>query len=525
MQLEKYMRVVRCPTCQGQRLNPQARAVRVGGKTLVEVVRHAGRRAGRLVRSGARAALEKSLTPLQQTIAGEVLKEIRGRLGFLLNVGLHYLTLDRSAPTLSGGEAQRIRLAGQIGCGLVGVLYILDEPSIGLHPRDNDRLLRSLERLRDMGNTVVVVEHDEDTMRAADYLVDFGPGPGVRGGEVVAAGTYARGRRQPGQPHRPVSLRRQAASPFPTQRRPRTGKHLTHRRRPAPQPQEHHRRDPARPVRRASPASAAPARVRSSTTFSCEGAAGERRGASPQRRDDDEDDDENGNGRRTPLGDHDRIAAREHIDKVIDIDQSPIGRTPRSNPATYIKVFDEIRALFAEMPEAKVRGYKPGRFSFNKPGGRCEACEGNGSNRLEMDFLADVWVTCPVCEGRRFNRETLQVRFKGKNIHDVLEMDVQEALEHFQNVPQDPRHAANAARRRPRLHQARPAVARPCPAARPSASSWPANCAAAAPARRSTSSTSRPPACTSTTFRSCCRCCTASSTPATRSSSSSTTWM
>ncbi len=383
-----------------------------------------------------------------------MLKEIRGRLGFLLNVGLHYLTLDRSAPTLSGGEAQRIRLAGQIGCGLVGVLYILDEPSIGLHPRDNERLLRSLERLRDMGNTVLVVEHDEDTMRAADYLVDFGPGPGVRGGEVVAAGTFAdvlaNADSLTGQY---LSGTKQIAIPAAAPPAQRPAAH--HRRRPPPQPQEHHRRDPARPVRLRH------RRQRLGQEFARQRHPPRRTarvhwpaGATAKTR-----------TRRmtrptlTRSAPHDRITGVEQIDKVIDIDQSPIGRTPRSNPATYIKVFDEIRVLFAEMPEAKVRGYQPGRFSFNKPGGRCEACEGNGSNRLKMDFLADVWVTCPVCEGRRFNRETLQVRFKGKSIHDVLEMDVQEALEHFEQRAEDPRHAADAARRRPRLHQARPALA------------------------------------------------------------------
>ena len=375
--------------------------------------------------------LEESLAPIQRVIAAEVVKELRGRVGFLLNVGLHYLTLERSAPTLSGGETQRIRLAGQIGCGLVGVLYVLDEPSIGLHPRDNDRLLRSLERLRDLGNTVVVVEHDEDTMRTADYLVDFGPGPGVRGGEVVAAGTYAE------VADNPNSL---------------TGQYLTGAKRIAiPE-----RRRPPGPAR----LTVVGARHHNLKNVTVEvplgvfvgvtGVSGSGKSSlindilmralltsrERQRAENDDDDaEETAAGRRTPPGDHDRILGAEQIDKVIDIDQSPIGRTPRSNPATYIKVFDEIRSLFAGLPEAKVRGYKPGRFSFNKPGGRCEACEGAGSNRLNMDFLADVWMTCPVCEGRRFNRETLQVRFKSKSIRDVLEMDVQEALLHFQNVP------------------------------------------------------------------------------------------
>jgi excinuclease ABC subunit A len=410
--------------------------VRVGGKTLVEVCAlPVGDVAEWLAAGG---PLEQSLSPLQRTIAEEVLKELRGRVGFLLNVGLHYLTLDRGAPTLSGGEAQRIRLAGQIGCGLVGVLYILDEPSIGLHPRDNERLLHSLLRLRDMGNTVVVVEHDEETMRSADYLVDFGPGPGVRGGEVVAAGSYDELLRNP------ASLTGQYLSgarriEVPSKRRPREKGCLE------VLGARHHNLkniDVEIPL----------------GVFVCvTGVSGSGKsslvndilkqalsahllnGGRPPALEADEEDDArangNGNGNGRAIGQHDLLGGVELIDKVIDIDQSPIGRTPRSNPATYIKVFDEIRALFAELPEAKVRGYQPGRFSFNKPGGRCEACEGNGSNRLEMDFLADVWVTCPVCEGRRFNRETLQVRFKGKSIYDVLNMDVQEALEHFTHIP------------------------------------------------------------------------------------------
>jgi excinuclease ABC subunit A len=428
MQLEKYMRVVRCPTCQGQRLNAQARAVRVGGKSLVEVCAMPVGELGSWLEPG--TGLENALTPIHLAIAGEVLKELRGRVGFLLNVGLHYLTLERSAPTLSGGEAQRIRLAGQIGCGLVGVLYILDEPSIGLHPRDNDRLLRSLERLRDMGNTVIVVEHDEETMRAADYIVDFGPGPGVRGGEVVAAGTYsevlANSASLTGQY---LSGARQIA--IPQRRRPGTGGNIT-----VVGARHHNLKNVTVdfPLGTFTVVTGVSGSGKSSLVNDVlrEGlrvalANGNRNGE-----DEGETDEE---AEAHEVGAHDRITGVEQIDKVIDIDQSPIGRTPRSNPATYIKVFDEIRSLFANLPEAKIRGYQPGRFSFNKPGGRCEACEGNGSNRLNMDFLADVWVTCPVCEGRRFNRETLQVRFKNKSIHDVLEMDVQEALEHFTHVP------------------------------------------------------------------------------------------
>ncbi len=427
MQLEKYMRVVRCPACRGQRLNPQARAVKVGDKSLVEVCALPIGAVGDWLLSD--GPLERSLTPLQTTIAVEVLKELRGRIGFLLNVGLHYLTLDRGAPTLSGGEAQRIRLAGQIGCGLVGVLYVLDEPSIGLHPRDNERLLHSLERLRDMGNTVVVVEHDEETMRAADFIADFGPGPGVRGGKVVASGTYDEivGNAESLTGQYLTGTRR---IEIPATRRPGNGKVLR------VVGARHHN-------------------LKNITVefplgcFLCiTGVSGSGKSslvndilrtrliqANGGRKPPGEDDPEEENGNGKSVGDHDAIEGTEHLDKVIDIDQSPIGRTPRSNPATYIKVFDEIRSLFSDLPEAKVRGYQPGRFSFNKPGGRCEACEGNGSNRLEMDFLADVWVTCPVCDGRRFNRETLQVRFKGKSIRDVLEMDVQEAVVHFENVP------------------------------------------------------------------------------------------
>ena len=325
------------------------------------------------------------------------------------------MTLDRTAPTLSGGEAQRIRLASQVGAGLVGVLYILDEPSIGLHPRDNDRLLTTLRRLAALGNTVVVVEHDEDTMRAADHLVDFGPGPGVKGGEVVAEGTIEDLARAP-QSLTGAYLAGKRSIAIPEVRKAPDGRFLTIR---GATQNNLKGIDAAFPL----------------GLFVCvTGVSGSGKSSlvgdilrEALTRD--------LNGAITEPGAHDRIEGLEHLDKVIDIDQSPIGRTPRSNPATYIKLFDQIRDLFTRIPEAKTRGYTPGRFSFNVSGGRCEACEGNGSNKLEMDFLADVWVTCPVCQGKRFGRETLHVRYKGKSISDVLDMDVQEALEHFANIP------------------------------------------------------------------------------------------
>ncbi len=413
-QLEKYMSVMGCQQCSGRRLNDQASAVAI-------TTRHS-RFAGQPARSLPEVCNlsvadavdffnELELDATGQKIAAEVLKEIRGRLGFLMGVGLDYLALDRTAPTLSGGESQRIRLAGQIGCGLVGVLYILDEPSIGLHPRDNDRLLETLTRLRDLGNTVVVVEHDEDTMRAADHIIDFGPGPGVRGGEVVASG----------------ELKKLIKAD-----RSLTGQFLSGQRKIEV------------PSVRRQPGKARLKIVGASHNnlkhidveiplglFVCvTGVSGSGKSSlvndilvEALHRD--------LNKATANPGAYQRIDGLDHLDKLIAIDQSPIGRTPRSNPATYIKVFDDIRRLYTQLPEAKTRGYKEGRFSFNVSGGRCEACEGNGSNRLEMDFLADIWVTCPICQGHRFNRETLQVRFKGKSISDVLEMDVQQALDAF----------------------------------------------------------------------------------------------
>jgi len=418
-QLERYMRVVACGQCAGARLNEQARSVTIASDDprFADNADHSLPELCHLAVDDAIAFFAKiRFSDTDAVIAEQLLKEIRGRLGFLENVGLGYLTLDRTAPTLSGGESQRIRLAGQIGCGLVGVLYVLDEPSIGLHPRDNDRLLGTLTHLRDQGNTVVVVEHDEDTMRAADHIVDFGPGPGVRGGEVVAVG---------------------GLDDVCSESRSVTGQYLNGERRIAI---PDHRRPPGEAWLKILAAEhnnlkRIDAEIPLGLFVCITGVSGSGKSSlvngilvEALRRD--------LNGGLGSPGQHAAIEGLDHLDKLIAIDQSPIGRTPRSNPATYIKVLDDIRRLYTQLPESKARGYKVGRFSFNVSGGRCEACEGNGSNRLEMDFLADVWVTCPVCEGHRFNRETLQIRFKGKSIADVLELDVQQALDHFENIPQ-----------------------------------------------------------------------------------------
>lgn len=414
---EKYMTVQDCPSCQGGRLNDQARGVTL--TTAHDDFSHAAQKnlpaVCDLSIAQASAFFQAlDLPETEQHIATELLKEIRGRLGFLLNVGLDYLTLGRTAPTLSGGESQRIRLAGQVGCGLVGVTYILDEPSIGLHARDNDRLISTLTQLRDQGNTVLVVEHDEDTMRASDEIVDFGPGPGIRGGHIVAEGTVE----EVAQHENSLTgqyLSGKVQIETPTERRKPSEEKLTI-------------------------VGATHNNLKNITAeiplglFVCiTGVSGSGKSSlvidilsEALHRDLNR-----GNGEP---GTHERIDGLNYLDKLIRIDQSPIGRTPRSNPATYIKVFDDIRNLFAQLPESKARGYQQGRFSFNKPGGRCEACEGHGANKLEMDFLADIWVTCPVCQGKRFNRETLQAKFKGKSIAKVLEMDVAEALEHFQDI-------------------------------------------------------------------------------------------
>ncbi len=406
--LEKYIREEPCSSCHGARLRPEMLAVTVGGKSIYEVCC-----------LSCRESLEffegLELTERQQFIGGRIVKEILERLRFLVDVGLDYLTLDRASATLSGGEAQRIRLATQIGAGLMGVLYILDEPSIGLHQRDNERLIKTLERLRDIGNTVIVVEHDEDTIRAADYVIDMGPGAGVNGGHVVAAGT-------------PADI---MACPESM-----TGAYLTGKRM-IRVPDE--RRNPGRGCLKITGACAnnlknVTAKIEFGTLTVVTGVSGS--GKSSLVTDTIAPALTNAIHRSTrPVGPYKKIDGIECIDKVIDIDQSPIGRTPRSNPATYIGLWDDLRALFASTPESKARGYSPGRFSFNVSGGRCEACKGDGQIKIEMHFLPDIYVPCEVCGGKRYNRETLEVKYKGKSIYDVLNMTVEEAMKFFENVP------------------------------------------------------------------------------------------
>ena len=404
---EQFMRITPCESCGGQRLKKEALAVTVGDKNIYDMTNQSVK--------NLKIYLETlELTKQQQLIGAQILKEIRARVGFLNEVGLDYLSLSRATGTLSGGEAQRIRLATQIGSGLVGVAYILDEPSIGLHQRDNDKLLGALMNLRDLGNTLIVVEHDEDTMRAADYIVDIGPGAGSHGGKVIACGTvediiacedsitgdYLCGRKQI-----PVPAIRRTPTGFLTIKGARENnlKNI----------------DVQVPLGVVTCITGVSGSGKSSLTNEIL----YKRLAKELNR------------ARCIPGKHDGIEGLEQLDKVIDIDQSPIGRTPRSNPATYTGVFDMIRDLFAGTPDAKERGYKKGRFSFNVKGGRCEACSGDGIIKIEMHFLPDVYVPCEVCEGRRYNRETLEVRYKGKNIYDVLDMTVEEALDFFKNVP------------------------------------------------------------------------------------------
>jgi len=400
-----------CPACQGRRLRPESAAVTVGGRTIDTVTALSIREALQWVEG-----LLAQLSPEQMQVAEEVLKEIRERLRFLMNVGLHYLTLDRPAPTLSGGEGQRIRLASQIGCGLVGVLYVLDEPSVGLHQRDNRRLLDMLGRLRDMGNTVVVVEHDEETMCSADWIVDLGPGAGVNGGWVVAAGPPQAIKEDPDSLTGRY-LRRQLEVTSPNgQRRPANDQWLTI---------VGARHNNLKDLRVSFPLG----------LFTCvTGVSGSGKSSLVSQTLHPALAQALHQAEQKP-GAHERIEGLGHVDKVINITQDPIGRTPRSNPATYVQVMSIIRELFAMTPEAKARGYKAGRFSFNVKGGRCEACRGHGRKKVEMHFLPDVWVTCNVCQGMRFNRETLQIRYKGKTIAEVLDMDVDEALGFFGNVP------------------------------------------------------------------------------------------
>ena len=449
-EIESYMSARICPVCHGARLKPEALAVTVGGRNIVQVTRLSivlaqrffkeleadtqalpGQRSIRLLNGNGNGdpvppdplepidpdgpLVEVTLTERERFIARQVLKEIRARLQFLVDVGLDYLTVDRAAASLSGGEAQRIRLATQIGSGLMGVLYILDEPSIGLHQRDNARLIKTLLRLRDLGNTLLVVEHDEDTMRAADHIIDIGPGAGEHGGYVVAEGTYndivANTNSLTGD-----YLARRKRVPLPEQRREGSGRSLVIR----------------------------GARENNLKNITVEVPLGKFvvvTGVS-------------GSGKSTLITDilyrklahslyrahekpgaHDSIEGMEYLDKVIDIDQSPIGRTPRSNPATYTNAFTGIRELFAQVPEARIRGYQPGRFSFNVKGGRCEACKGEGIVKIEMNFLPDVYVPCEVCKGKRYNREALEIHYKGKNISEVLDMTVEEAMGFFANVP------------------------------------------------------------------------------------------
>ncbi len=409
--ISEFMSNKPCPTCNGKRLRPEALAVTVDGVNIIEVTSWPVARTLEWAQT-----LGQKLNPRQRAIAERILKEIVERLTFLVNVGLDYLTLSRSASTLSGGEAQRIRLATQVGSRLVGVLYVLDEPSIGLHPRDNTRLLNTLKGLRDLGNTVLVVEHDAETILTADWVIDLGPSAGEQGGRVVAEGTPAQIMEHPTSlTGAYLSGRKQV--PLPRQRRAGNGKFL---RILGARANNLKNIDVTIPLGKLVCITGVSGSGKSTLMIDVlyQALAEKLMGA------------------RTQPGDHDRIEGIEHLDKIINIDQSPIGRTPRSNPATYTGLWDEVRKLFAQLPESKIRGYRPGRFSFNVHGGRCEACQGQGELRIEMQFLPDVYVPCDVCHGKRFNRETLQVRFKDYNIADVLDMTVDQALEVFAAFPQ-----------------------------------------------------------------------------------------
>lgn len=406
--ISKFMSDRKCHVCHGKRLRPEVLAVTVGGKSIADVVEMS-------IKDSYQFFLNLELTDREQFIAKEVLKEIRQRLKFLVDVGLDYLSMARSSGTLSGGEAQRIRLATQIGSGLVGVLYILDEPSIGLHQRDNVKLIETLKRLKNLGNTLIVVEHDEETILSADYVVDIGPGAGEHGGKVVACGTPE----EIMESHESVTgqyISRRETIPIPQTRRSGNGESLIIR---GARQNNLKNIDVEIPLGKFTCVTGVSGSGKSSliNEILYKGLSGKL------------------NNKFTFAGDYDKIEGVSNIDKIIAIDQKPIGRTPRSNPATYTGVFTDIRNLFAETPEAKARGYKPGRFSFNVKGGRCEACSGDGIVQIEMHFLADVFVPCEVCGGKRYNEETLDIRYKGKNIYEVLEMTVEEALDFFEHIP------------------------------------------------------------------------------------------
>ena len=406
--ISKFMSDRKCHVCHGKRLRPEVLAVTVGGKSIADVVEMS-------IKDSYQFFLNLELTDREQSIAKEVLKEIRQRLKFLVDVGLDYLSMARSSGTLSGGEAQRIRLATQIGSGLVGVLYILDEPSIGLHQRDNVKLIETLKRLKNLGNTLIVVEHDEETILSADYVVDIGPGAGEHGGKVVACGTPE----EIMESHESVTgqyISRRETIPIPQTRRSGNGESLIIR---GARQNNLKNIDVEIPLGKFTCVTGVSGSGKSSliNEILYKGLSGKL------------------NNKFTFAGDYDKIEGVSNIDKIIAIDQKPIGRTPRSNPATYTGVFTDIRDLFAETPEAKARGYKPGRFSFNVKGGRCEACSGDGIVQIEMHFLADVFVPCEVCGGKRYNEETLDIRYKGKNIYEVLEMTVEEALDFFEHIP------------------------------------------------------------------------------------------
>ena len=407
-EIEQFMSSNPCPTCNGARLKPEVLSVTIAGKNIFEFTTMSIQESLNFIRN-------YEPTERQVMIGEQIMKEVEARLQFLVNVGLDYLNLARNAGTLSGGEAQRIRLATQIGSSLMGVLYILDEPSIGLHQRDNDKLIETLKALRDNGNTLVVVEHDEDTIRNADYIVDIGPGAGEHGGEVVAKGTV----KQVMKSKKSITakyLTGEMKIEVPSERRSGDGTHII-----VKGAKENNLKDITVefPLRKLVAVTGVSGSGKSTLVNEILYKAVHRKV----------------NKARVLPGRHDAVTGIEYIDKIIDIDQSPIGRTPRSNPATYTGVFDKIRDLYANTPEAKARGYKPGRFSFNVKGGRCEACSGDGIIKIEMQFLSDVYVPCEICKGKRYNRETLEVKYKGKNIADVLEMTVEEAERFFENLP------------------------------------------------------------------------------------------